>query len=137
MSRQADAAASDHSVHDLTAQLGGQLAQLLRDEVALARAELFARARQAAMGSMLAATAALFGLTGWLVLVAAGIAGIATVLPVWAAALIAGVFLLLAAGLLVLLGRRRIAAAGPLALPRTADSLRRDVAAVRAQVGRH
>ncbi len=136
MTRQADPPASDHSVHDLTAQLGSQLAQLLRDEVALARAELFARARQAATGSMLAAAAALFGLTGWLALVAAGTAGIATVLPVWAAVLIVGGFLLLVAGLLALLGRRRIAAAEPLALPLTTDSLRRDVAVVKAQMGR-
>lgn len=136
MGRQADSPVGDRPVHDLTVQLGSQLAQLLRDELALARAEVFARVRQATMGAMMTAVAALLGLTGWVALVAAGIAGIATVLPVWAAALIVGGFLVLAAGLLVLGGRRRIAAAAPLTLPLTADSLRRDVAVVKAQAGR-
>ena len=67
-----DPSVDDSSVRDLTIQLGGQLAQLLRDEVALARAELFARARQAVTGGVLVGAAALLGLTGWLAVVAAG-----------------------------------------------------------------
>ena len=71
MSERADSAARDLSAGELTVQLGGQVSQLLRDELALARAELFASARQAILGGGMLGTAALLGLTGWLALVAA------------------------------------------------------------------
>jgi hypothetical protein len=125
----ADPSADGRFVHDLTAQLGHQLAQLLRDEIALARAELFARARQLAAGGEMIAVAGMLALTGWLALVAAAVAGIAVAVPVWAAALIVGGFLLLIAGVLALLGRRRLRSFTPPAL--TLQSLRRDVAEVR------
>jgi hypothetical protein len=76
------------SARELTAQLGEQLSRLLKDEIALARAELFASARQAVLGGGLLATAAVLGLGAWGALVAAAIAGIAEGLPVWASALI-------------------------------------------------
>jgi uncharacterized sodium:solute symporter family permease YidK len=80
------------------------------------------------------AAAALFGVTSWLAVVAAGIAGIAVALPVWAAALIVGAFLMLAAGLLALRGGRRLRSVPPLTL--TAESIRRDVAEMKARTGR-
>lgn len=53
------------------------------------------------------------GFTCWLVMVAAAIAGIAAGLPAWAAALIVGGVLGAAAGLLALLGIRRLARGAP------------------------
>jgi hypothetical protein len=135
VSRQADSLADGHSVRELTVQLGSQLGQLLRDEIALARAEVFARARQATTGGVLISTAALLALTGWLALIAAAIAGIAVALPVWAAALIVGGFLMLIAGALVLGGRRRFRAVSPPTL--TMQSLRRDVEEVKGRMGQH
>jgi len=116
----------DLSVRELTAQLGEQLPQLMRDEMALARAELFARGRQAMFGSSLLATAAVVGLGGWLAMVAAAIAGLAGALPVWASALIVGGALAAVAGALVVLGRSRLARSVP-PLPVTADSVRREL----------
>ena len=133
MSIDPDPSVDDSSVRDLTMQLGGQLSQLLRAEVALARAELFARARQAVTGGVLVGAAALLGLTGWLAVVAAGIAGVAQALPVWAAAAIIGGFLLLSALILAVRGIRQLRSVPPLTL--TAASLRRDAAAVKARVG--
>jgi protein-S-isoprenylcysteine O-methyltransferase Ste14 len=133
VTRQADSSADRYSVRQLTAQLGRQLAQLLHDELALARAEAFARARQATTGGVLVTAAALLGMTSWLAVVAAGIAGIATVLPVWASALIVAAFLMLAAAALALWGRRRLRTVPPLTL--TAQSVRSDVAEVRARTG--
>ena len=72
----------DLSIRELTAQLGEQLPQLMRDQVALARAELFARARQAMVGSELLAISAIVGLGAWLAMVAAAIAGVAEALPI-------------------------------------------------------
>ena len=118
--------AQNASVRELVGQLGVQVAQLMRDEFALAKAELFAQGRQGVMGSGMLAAAALLGLTGWLALVAAGIAGIAVALPVWAASLIIGGALLLAAGFLAARASRRLSRGAP-PLQRTAQSIRADV----------
>jgi hypothetical protein len=116
----------DLSIRELTAQLGEQLPQLMRDQVALARGELFARARQAVRGGGLLATAAIVGLGAWLAMVAAMIAGVAEALPVWASALIVGGALAAVAGVLAQLGRSRLARSMP-PLEVTADSVRREL----------
>ena len=56
----------DLSARELTVRLGGQLSALVREEMALVKAELFASARQAFLGGALLITAAILGLTGWL-----------------------------------------------------------------------
>lgn len=116
----------DLSVRELTAQLGEQLPRLMRDEVALARAELFARAKSAKSGGGLLAGAAVVALGAWLAMVAAAIAGIAEALPVWASALIVGGSLAAAAGALAQRGRSRLTRSVP-PLPVTADSVRREL----------
>jgi hypothetical protein len=116
----------DLSARELAVRLGGQLSALVREELALARAELFASARKAFLGGALLAAAAFLGLTGWLALVAAAIAGIASALPLWASALIIGGALVLLAGALALLGRARLAKGAP-PLSMTAASVRQDI----------
>jgi hypothetical protein len=120
------AEADDLSARELTLRLGGQLAALVREELALAKAELFASARQAILGGALLAAAAVLGLTGWLALVTAAIAGVASVLPLWVSALIIGGALVLLAGALAALGRARLARGTP-PLSMTAASIRKDI----------
>src|SRR6516164_4180999 len=119
----------DLPVRELTAQLGEQLPRLVRDEVALARAELFARGKQAKVGGSMFAAAAVVGLGGWLAMVAAAIAGLAGALPVWASALIVGVALAVAARTLAELTARLAAAREPGAVARRLAARTRDVAA--------
>lgn len=123
MAEQVERRAQDMTTRELTAQLGDQLSRLMREEAALARAELFASARQSVLGGGMMATAAVAAGTCWLVMVAAAIAGIATGLPVWAAALIVGGVLAACAGVLVLIGKGRLARGTP-PLKLTADSIR-------------
>jgi putative superfamily III holin-X len=111
------------SLPELTVHLTEQVKRLLRVEVALARAELFARGRQAVLGGGLFAAAALAGLGGWLALVAAAVAGIAEALPVWASALIVGAALTAVAAALALAGRGRVRRGMP-PLAVTAGSVR-------------
>jgi putative superfamily III holin-X len=114
------------SARELTAQFGEQLSRLLKDEIALARAELFASARRAILGGGLLATAAVLGLGAWGALVAAAIAGIAAGLPVWASALIIAGALGALAGVLALVGRSRLTSGVP-PLRMTADSVRKEI----------
>jgi hypothetical protein len=111
------------SARELTVQLGEQMGRLVKDEIALAKAELFASARQSVLGGELLSAAAVVGLGAWLAMVAAAIAGIAAGLPVWAAALIVGGALGALAGFLALLGARRIGRGMP-PLKLTVDSVR-------------
>jgi hypothetical protein len=122
------------TARELTAQLGEQLSRLLKDEIALARAELFASARQSVLGGGLLATAALLGLSAWGALVAAAIAGIAEGLPVWASALIVTAALGALAGVLALVGRGRLTGAPPLRM--TADSVRKEIGELTATTAR-
>jgi len=115
-----------HSLHELISSLTEQLSHLVRAELALARAELFASGRQAAVGGGLLTGAAVVGFTAWLAMVAAVIAGIAEGLPVWASALIIGGALGTLAGILALLGRARLARGMP-PLAMTTDTVRRDL----------
>lgn len=118
---------SDVSTRELTSRLGEQLSALARTELALAKAELFARGRQAAMGGGLFAAAGVAGLGAYLAMVTAAIAGIAVALPVWASALIVGAALGALATGLALIGRRRMARGMP-PLQVTAGTVRRDLA---------
>jgi hypothetical protein len=125
----------DLSARELTVQLGEQLSRLLKDEIALARAEIFASARRSMLGGGLLATAALLGLSAWGGLVAAAIAGIAEGLPVWASALIIAAALGALAGLLALVGRGRLTGGVP-PLRMTADSVRKEIGELTATTAR-
>jgi hypothetical protein len=114
------------SLPELTARFAEQVIRLVRQELMLARAELFANGRQALLGGGLLVTAAIVGLGGWLALIAAAVAGIAEALPVWGSALIVGAALAAIAGALALAGIARLARGLP-PLPATAESVRREV----------
>lgn len=131
MTTQAQRSAEEPTTPELAVQLGDQMTRLVRSEVALARAELFATARRGVLGGMMLSGAGLAGVYGGVALVAVVIAAIATGLPLWAAALVTGVALLACAGGLALLGARRLARATP-PLKVTVDSIRGELAALAA-----
>lgn len=124
----------NQSLPELISSLTEQMSRLVRAELALARAELFANARQAILGGGLLSAAALMGLTAWLAMVAAAVAGIAEGLPVWASALIVGGALAALAGVLAMLGRGRLRRGMP-PLPVTAGTVRRDLHQLTARRG--
>lgn len=127
---------SDMSVRDLTVQLGEQTSRLVREEIALAKAELFADTRQAIMGGGLLSGAAVAGHTAWLAMAVAAGAGLALVLPIWAAALIVAGALAAIAGVLALLGRSRLRRSVPLRMTmRSVRKVRGDLAAAAAAAG--
>lgn len=116
---------SDMTIRDLTGQLSEQMSRLVRQEIALAKAELFADARQAVIGGGLLSGSAVVGHTAWLAMAVAAGAALALVLPVWAAALIVGGVLAAIAGVLALLGRARLRRAAPLRM--TKRSVRQEL----------
>lgn len=118
------------SAGQLAAELGVRAATLLGQEFALAKAELRATARATGTGATLIGTASALGVSAWLVLLLAAVAGLAVALPVWAAALIVFGALALPAAVLAAMAARWLARARPL-LPLTTESLREDLRATR------
>jgi hypothetical protein len=113
-----------------------QVSRLIRDEMALARAEMATKRRRAGAGAGLLSAGGLIALYGVAVLAAAAVLGLAVVLPAWLAALIVGAALLMAAGFLALAGQTNLKAArGPM-LEETTRSIRADLDEVKGRVRR-
>jgi|SRR5690625_4760432 len=119
------------STAELLARLSAQTAELVRDELRLAQAELRSKASDAGLGiGMFGASGLLvfFGIAG---LITTAIAALALVLPVWLAALIVTAVLFLIAGGTALLGRSKVKSAGSFAPRRTLDSVKQDVSEIK------
>lgn len=129
-----DAAApdpADASTGELLARLPAQLTALVKGELELARAELATKGKRAGVGAGLAGAGGVAALYGGGALVAAAVAALALVLPVWLAAVLVAVALFAVAGLLALVGRASLRRAVP-PVPETAlEGVGQDVATVK------
>ena len=124
------ASRTEPSTAELIKRATEQISTLVRDEMALARAELTAKARHAGKGAGLfggAGLVAVFGLAGVL---GAIVLLLALVMPAWAAALIVGAALLVLAGLMALVGRGQVRQAVPPMPTEAMRDVRADIHAV-------
>jgi Flp pilus assembly protein TadB len=101
------------STGELITQLTEQTSRLVRDEIRLAQKEFQESAKHAGIGAGLFSVAGVFAVFGVATLIAAAVAAIALVLPVWAAAVIVGAVLLAIGGIAALTGKRQIQEASP------------------------
>jgi uncharacterized membrane protein YqjE len=127
---------SDRPVGDLVQQLSQQTAELVRQEMRLAQAELQEKGKRAGIGAGMFGGAGLVALYGVGALIAAVILLIGTALEPWIAALIVAVVLLAAAGVLALLGRKQVDRATPPQPERAMESVQRDVEVVKERASR-
>src|SRR4051812_30967973 len=103
---------ADASTADLVKQASEQISRLVRDELAVARAEMTAKAKRAGTGAGLLGAAAVVALYGVGALLATLIIVLDLVMPLWLAALVVAVVLLVAAGVMALVGRREVRQVG-------------------------
>ena len=96
--------AAEASVGELMSQLSAQTSRLIRDEMRLAQKEFQQSARHAGVGAGLFSLAGLMAFFGAATLIAAAVAALSLVVEVWAAAVIVGALLFVAAGIAGLLG---------------------------------
>lgn len=122
--------AAGASVGELMSQLSTQTSRLVRDEMRLATKELQQSVKHAGIGAGLISAAGLLSVLGLMTLIAAGVAALALVLPVWAAAVIVAVLLFLAAGIAALLSRKQAAEIAPPA-KESAESVKADIKEVK------
>jgi Flp pilus assembly protein TadB len=104
---------TEQSTAELVQRASEQISTLVRDELALAKAELAEKGKHAGIGVGLFGGGGVLALYGTGALVATGIIALALVLPLWLAALIVTVVLFLAAGVLALLGKKQVTKAVP------------------------
>lgn len=124
------------STGELLTRLSTQVSELVRGELELAKTELTAKGKRAGLGAGLAGAGGVVALFGLGAMVAAAIAALALVLPVWLSAVIIGVLLFLVAGVLALAGRSSIKKAVPPVPTRAVEGVQEDVATVKSAVRR-
>jgi len=127
---------SDDSAADLVTRATQQTSELVRQELRLAQAEMTAKSRRLGLGGGLFGGAALVALLGLLGLPVAAIAGLATVLSVWASALIVGVALLVIAAVVAMIGKRQVEQASPLVPEQAVENVKADVAEIKQEAHR-
>lgn len=127
---------ADLSTGELVTRLSAQVGELVRGELALAKAELSEKGKRAGVGAGMAGAGGLLAVYGLGALVAAAVAGLATVLSVWLAALVVAAVLFVVAGVLALAGRNRVRDAVPPVPEQAAAGIGRDVETVKAAVRR-
>lgn len=120
--------------HETTGQLIAdateQVGQLVRQEMALARAELTRSAKKAGTGAGLFGGAGLVALYGVAVLIATAVIALDLVMPLWLAALAIGIVLIAFAGVLALIGKKQVTQATP-PVERTVHNVKADIDTVK------
>lgn len=116
----------ERSISALVSDIVGDLQEIVRGEVRLAKAELREELGKAKRGAILLVVGGLVVMAGLGCLLLAAIYGLATVWPPWAAALAVGGAVALIGALLALSGRKQI---GAVELPpqKTAASVRENL----------
>ena len=115
------------STGELVAQASRQISDLVRQELTLAKTELVDKGKHFGLGTGLFGGAGVFAVYGGAVLLAAAVAALSLVWPVWLAALVIGVALLVIAGLLAIIGRTQLRRAVPPMPEQAAASVKTDV----------
>lgn len=117
----------DTPLPELLKQLSDQTATLVRQEMELAKAELTVKGKRMGIGAGALGGAGLVGLFALGALTAAIILALDIAVAGWLAALITAALYGLAAGVLALLGKRKVGQGAPPVPEQTIDSVKEDV----------
>jgi uncharacterized membrane protein YqjE len=129
-------AAQEPSTGELVRQAVEQMSRLVREELALAKAEVTQKGKRAGVGAGLLGGGGVVALYGVAALLAAVVLALAEVMPAWLAALIVAVVLFAAAGVLVLLGRKQVKQGTPPVPEETVRSVKADIDEVKERARR-
>jgi uncharacterized membrane protein YqjE len=122
---------SDQTLGALVHQLTQQVPELIRSEMRLAQAEVAQKGKRAGVGIGMFSVAGLLAFFAFGSLVATAILALTLVVDAWLAALIVALVLLAVAAVAGLIGRNKVAEAGPPAPERAIQGLKDDIATVK------
>lgn len=120
----------EQTTAELVQRATEQLSRLVRDELALARAELVEKGKHAGLGAGLLGAGGVLALFGAATLVTTIILALAVALPAWLAALIVAVALFALAAILALIGRKQVQRAAPPTPTAAVENVRADLATI-------
>jgi uncharacterized membrane protein YqjE len=123
--------AQSQTLGALVHQLSQQIPELIRSEIRLAQAEVAQKGKRAGVGLGMFSLAGLLGFFAAAALVTTAILGLAQVVDAWLAALIVALVLLAAAAVVGLMGKNKVAEAGPPAPERAIHGIKEDIATVK------
>lgn len=124
---------TDEPLGAVVHRLSEQIPELVRSELRLAQAELSEKGKHAGVGIGMfggAGVLALYGIAG---LLTTAVIALDLVLPLWLAALLVSVVVLVVAGVAALLGKKQVTQATPPAPERAIAGVKQDVKAVKGQ----
>lgn len=124
----------DLSTAQLTERLANQVSALVRTEITDAVDEVKAKSTRIGIGVGISGAGLMLVYLGVGALIATAVLGLATAIAPWLAALIVSLAVLAVGGLLAAVGAARAKNAAPPVPANTADSVRRDVQAVKGTV---
>jgi hypothetical protein len=124
----------EHSIGDLLRQLSEQTATLVRQELDLAKAEMQLKGRRAGLGLGLVGGGGVLALAAVGAFTATLIMLLAEWMDGWLAGLIVTAVMALAAGLLALQGKEKVAAATPPMPEETIETVKEDVQWAKSQI---
>lgn len=127
---------ADSSVGELVERLSAQVSALVRDEMALATAEMKRKGAQVGIGIGIGSAGAVVALLGLGALVAAAVLGLATAMAAWLAAFLVGVVLLALAGGLAAAGIGQVRSSAPVVPEQAVQSTKRDIETVKESMHR-
>ncbi|HEU5158175.1 MAG TPA: phage holin family protein [Streptosporangiaceae bacterium] len=128
--------AAELGTAELVKQASQQITELVRGELRLAAAEVKDKGARAGMGAGLLGGAGMVAAYGVAALLAAVIAALALVLPVWAAALIVSAVLFAVAAGLAITGRGKVTEAVPPTPDEAIESTKQDLAEIKQRTRR-
>ncbi|MCW2818131.1 MAG: phage holin family protein [Marmoricola sp.] len=125
--------APDPTLGALVNDLTTQVPELIRSELRLAQAEMTEKGKRAGIGIGMFSGAGLMAFFGFGTLLATLILVLDLFLPAWLAALIVTVVLFAIAGILAMMGKKKVDQATPLAPVRAQAGVKEDIATVKGQ----
>ena len=121
----------DQTLGALVHQLTQQVPELIRSEILLAQAEVAEKGKRAGVGIGMFSVAGLLAFFALATLITTAILALALVVDAWLAALIVALVLLAAAAVAGLLGKNKVASAGPPKPERALEGVKEDIATVK------
>jgi cytochrome c biogenesis protein CcdA len=118
---------------DLLRSLSRGVGVLLRQEVEFAKVEVSKQMAHARKGVILVAAGAILGYSGFLVLLAAAVFGLAQVVPLWLSALLIGLAIAITGGILLWSGKNELKAE-KLKPQKTIDVVKEDISWMKSQL---
>ena len=121
----------DQTLGGLVHQMTQQVPELIRSEIRLAQAEVAEKGKRAGVGIGMFSVAGLLAFFALATLITTAVLALALVVDAWLAALIVALVLLAAAAVAGVVGKNKVASAGPPKPERALEGVKEDIATVK------